>query len=434
MKTGAGSRKALQLCLLAGANYLLFYGLGVFLARTIGVTEFGRYSVAVATFTMLASVSTLGLEKFALSAFPGYVQQARWDYARGFARFSLLIILAVSAFAALAFAVGKWWSYIAFRTDPVLNISLFVTFVSCMSLFMFLVELLSANGNAVRATVFYRLLLPLGVVILAGAVHLLGDGLTARKAVLCYGASWMLCLAALLRIGCRDFPREIWQAGRRYEYGRWLRRAAPFLLQSFMMTQFASSGVIVLEAVRAGSLQIALYAASLQVAGFAVLLATATNRFYAPVLSVLLEHRDWDGIRRIGKERSTWINPTILAFLAVVLVFGRKIMSVYGAGFEEGYGPLCILSLGVAVSVRYAMAPYGLQFVGKAGWVLGLICAGGALNLGLLAILGGHYGAMGAALAYSTSLGAMSAAMHRKGMSWMRSQEAETALQEKLLA
>ena len=122
MSTGPDSRKALQLCLLATANYLLFYGLGVFLARTIGVTEFGRYSVAVATFTMLASLSTLGLEKFSLRAFAGYIEQKRWHYARGFARFSLLAILAVSAAAAVAFAVGRWWNYVAFRTHPVLAV------------------------------------------------------------------------------------------------------------------------------------------------------------------------------------------------------------------------------------------------------------------------------------------------------------------------
>jgi O-antigen/teichoic acid export membrane protein len=423
MSAGGDSRKALQLCLLAGANYLLFYGLGVFLARTMGVTEFGRYSVAVATFTMLASLSTLGLEKFALSAFPGYVEQQRWDYARGFARFSLLIIFAVSAFGALAFAVGKWWAYVAFQTNPALNISLFVAFVSSMALFMFLVELLSAGGNAVRATLYYRLLLPLGVAVLVVAVHFLGGGLTARQAILCYGTSWMLCLAALLRIGRRILPAEIWKAGRKYEYGRWLRRATPFFLQSFMMTQFASSGVIVLELLHSGSFQVGLYAASLQVAGLAVLLATATNRFYAPVLSLLLERRDWEGLMRIKRARFAWINPTILAYLAVILLFGRKIMSLYGAGFEGGYIALCILSLGVAVSVKYAMAPYGLQFVGKAGWVLGVICAAGMFNLVLLAILGGRYGATGAALAYSASLGAMSAAMHLKGVSWVRSQE-----------
>ena len=422
MSTGADSRKALQLCLLATANYLLFYGLGVFLARTVGVEGYGRYNVAVAAFTMLASLSTLGLEKYALRAFVGYIEKKRWDYARGFARFSLLTIFVVSVAGAAVFAAANWWSYVAFRTHPVLAVMLLVLFVSSMSLLMFLVEMLSAGGSAVRATLIYRLLLPLTVVTLVGAVHLLGE-LTARRAVLCYGASWVIGLAAILVVGRRILPSEIWKTGSSYEYGRWLRRATPFFLQSFMMTQFASSGIIVLELLRAEDLEIGLYAASMQVAGFAVLLATATNRYYAPVLSLLLERRDWDGLMKAKRARFAWINPTILAFLVVVLLFGRKILALYGAGFEEGYVALVILSFGVAVSVKYAMAPYGLQFIGKARWVLGAICTAGALNLVLLVILGGRYGATGAAIAYSTSLGLMSLSMYLIGASWVRRQE-----------
>ena len=89
MSPRADTRAAFQLCLLATANYLLFYGLGVFLARTLGIKGFGQYNAAVATFTLLASVATLGLEKFALRAFSSYVAQKNWSYARGFARFSM---------------------------------------------------------------------------------------------------------------------------------------------------------------------------------------------------------------------------------------------------------------------------------------------------------------------------------------------------------
>ncbi len=58
-------RKALQLCLFALVNYVLFYGIGVFLARTLGVAGYKSYSVAIATLTLAASLATLGLEKYA---------------------------------------------------------------------------------------------------------------------------------------------------------------------------------------------------------------------------------------------------------------------------------------------------------------------------------------------------------------------------------
>ena len=111
MSIGADTRKALLLCLLATANYFLFYGLGVFLARTLGMEGFGRYNVAVASFAMLASLSTLGLEKFALRTFSGFIYQKHWDQALGFSRFSLRIIFMVSVVAAIAFAAAGCISY-----------------------------------------------------------------------------------------------------------------------------------------------------------------------------------------------------------------------------------------------------------------------------------------------------------------------------------
>jgi O-antigen/teichoic acid export membrane protein len=418
--------RALQLCLLAAVNYLLFYGLGIFLARTLGTVGFGRYNVGVATFTMLASLATLGLEKFSLRVFPSYIEEGNWNYARGFARFSSLIILAVSSLGAILWVAGNWWSYDVFRTYPVTAAVLLVAFITSMSLVMFLVEMLSAGGRAVLATLVYRLFLPVGVVGLIGAVALLGGGLTVRRALICYGASWVLSLALILEFVRHALPADIWKAApkMRIESRQWLRSSAPFLAQSFMMTLFASSGVIILEMLRPGDAEIGIYAAAMQVSSFAVLMATATNRFYAPRGSVLLDRKDWDGIGRLKRERHAWVNPMVLLFLAVILLFGKKIMGLYGPEFTGGYPALCILALGIAVSVKYAMASLALQFFGKARWVLGATCVAGLLNVALLVALGGPFGATGAAIAYSLSLGGMSLAMYLKALYWVRRQQA----------
>ena len=421
----SNSGKALKLCLLAAVNYLLFYGLGIYLARTLGTAGFGRYNVAVATLTMLASLATLGLEKFSLRVFPSYIEQGDWSSARGFARFASITILAVSSFGAVVWVAVNWGSYDVFRIYPVTAAALIVAFVASMALLMFLVEMLSAGGKAVLATLVYRLFLPLSVVALVGSVALLGDGLTVRRAVICYGASWVISLALILEFVRHALPADIWKAAPkiRIESRQWLRRSAPFLAQSFMMTQFASSGVIILQLLRPGDADIGIYAAAMQVSSLAVLMATATNRFYAPRASILLDRKDWDGIMRLRNERHAWVSPMVLVFLGVILLFGGRILELYGPDFARGYPALCILAVGVAVSVKYAGAPLALQFFGKARWVLGVICVAGFLNVALLVALGGPFGATGAAAAYSLSLGGMSLAMYLKALYWIRRQQ-----------
>ena len=150
MKTASDTRAALVLCLLAVVNYLLFYGLGIFLARTLGVEGFAKYSVAVAAVTMLASFATLGLEKLALRVIPTYVAQDNWGFASGFARFAVYTIVLVSWAAALV--------YFLFVRDtldgvnPWFVLVLMTMLVPCMAVFLFLIEILSASGDAVAAT------------------------------------------------------------------------------------------------------------------------------------------------------------------------------------------------------------------------------------------------------------------------------------------
>ena len=277
---------------------------------------------------------------------------------------------------------------------------------------LFLVELLSAAGRTVRATLVYRLFLPVAATILAAGFHIRGEGLTVRSAVFCYGSGWVLSLFLLVSLARVGLPGEIWKA-RDVSMGRqWLGGALPFLLQSFMMTQFAGLGIVVLEMYRPGEFEVGLYAACMQVAAFAVLLSTSTARYYAPLISVCVDERDWQGLMRMKHRRHAWTAPVVVVYLGVVFLFGRKILSLFGPGFEDGYVALCILATGVAAGVLFAMAPYVLQFVGKSRLVLATITTATLVNVLLLLVLAGPFGATGAAVSYSISLGGMSLALY----------------------
>jgi len=51
---------------LALANYSLMYAANILLARSLTVDDFDDYSVALSIVTMLSTLATLGLEKYAL--------------------------------------------------------------------------------------------------------------------------------------------------------------------------------------------------------------------------------------------------------------------------------------------------------------------------------------------------------------------------------
>lgn len=400
-------RKPLQLCLLALINYLLFYGIGVFLARVLGVGGYKSYSVAIATLTLLASLTTLGLEKYAQRALTAYCDTGDWSHARGFTYFgrNTVFVAGIVATALYALLVATRW--LTAETAPSWTTLLALLFLPVLVLAAFMLEVLASTGEVVRGTAIYRILLPLCMAAPLLLIWVSPLEVTANLAVLSLGAAWVMSFLVLRRLALRSLPAEIWDADEAREPRSWLLKSAPFLIHSVMMTQFASLGIVGLELLGSKEQHVAVLAAAMQTGGFIVLLATATNRFYGPMVSRLIERRDYPGMMATIRERYSWIVPATLVYFLVMVVFGRRILSLFGPEFEAGYPALCFIAGGASISVWFAMAPNYLKFVGRGRSVLAITAVAGLLNLGLLVVLGSRYGATGAGAAYGISLAAM---------------------------
>lgn len=400
-------RKALQLCLLALTSYLLFYGIGVYLARALGVSGYKTYSVAIATLTLLASFTTLGLEKYAVRALPAFYEGEDWSRARGFTHFGRNLILSLSLVVVVAFASISMIRALATDHEPTWATLLAVVFLPVVVAATFLLEILSASGQVVRATIVYRIAFPLSILAVFAVVGVSPAQLSPVWAIAAFGTAWLVSFILLGRLVHGALPQPVHTADGLREPALWLRKAAPFLIHSVMMTQFASLGVVGLEILGSPEREIAVFAAAMQTGGFVVLLATATNRLYGPLASLVIERRDYRGLIATIRERHSWIIPATLVFMGVIALFGRRILEVFGPEFSAGFPALCWIAGGATVSVWFAMAPSYLKFVGRNSLVLGVTAAAGILNIALLAWLGPRHGATGAGAAYGISLAAM---------------------------
>lgn len=401
-------RKALQLCLFALVSYVLFYGIGVFLARTLGVAGYKSYSVAIATLTLAASLATLGLEKYAVRVLPVLCAGRDWSRAHGFLFFGQNVVLLTSLLLVLAYVAVSAGGALVAGNEPQWPSLLAVLILPLMAGGLFMLEILVANGEAVRSTMIYRFVRPICVVLPLLAIWLSPIELTVLLAVAIYGLSWMVSFLLFRWMALRSMPKEVMTAARVLEPRLWLQRSAPFFIHSVMMTQFASLGIVGLELLGSGEHDVAVLAATMQTGGFVVMLATATNRLYGPTTSLLIEQRDYSGMIAAIRERHAWIIPATLVYIVTMVIFGRSILRLFGPEFTEGFAALCWIVAGASVSVWFAMAPNYLKFVEMNRPVLGITAAAGGLNVVLLVVLGSRFGATGAGAAYGISLAAMS--------------------------
>lgn len=394
------------LFLLALANYALIYGANIMLARTLNVGEFDDYSVAISTVTILSTLATLGIEKYALRAIPVFRERQDWRRFRSFWLFSLRTILAFSVVLALLL-IFVLESILAFyHSDYHIAIVVYAGFLPVIAVSHYLVEFLAAHRAFVLSVTIYRFLLPFLYLFFLIVISISLAKLSALIAVICYGMAWTAVCFLMWRLSSFFLPAGL----HRYPsnpalYGAgWLKSSLPLVMNSLMMTIMTSSGVVILELLFPSGKEVGIYAAAAQTGAFISLAGTSTNRYFLPVMSVLIEQRDNRSIRELMNRRALTVGSLILLLLIIIFLHGEKILVLFGAHFKAGYEALVVIAVGASISALYADIPYYLQFMGFKRTVFTATAAATLTMIFLSFWLGPDYGPLGVAVAYMTSV------------------------------
>jgi O-antigen/teichoic acid export membrane protein len=393
---------SLMLFGLSLTNYALMYWANIFLARHLTIGAFGDYSVAISIVTLLSTLATLGLEKYALRLVSLYIERKNWPRLRGFWLFSLrtIILFSILLMGLLSLGLGAFLPL--HKTDYHAVTIVYSGFLPVIALCLFLVEVITVYGVRILAFALYRFFLPAVFLLLITGLHNFQFELTAVSAVLCFGIAWCLTLILMIITARAASPRALRQAeanskGRRW----WLINSLPLLLSSVMMTVLTSAGIIILEVLHPSQAVVGTYAVAMKTSALISLIGTSTNRYYLPMLVVLLERKDQRGIKALLDKRMRLIAGFIAVFLSIIGVWGQEILDLFGSDFSQDYQALFITTTGAAFSTLFSDSPYYLQFMGRNRVVVSLMSFATVSMIGLSYMLGSYYGATGVALAYA---------------------------------
>ena len=92
MNTGTNSiqdRSAAILVILSFISLAISYATSILVARSLGPVGFESYAVAIATLTLLSTLSESGVGKLAIQMLPVYQASGKWQLTAGFWRFSI---------------------------------------------------------------------------------------------------------------------------------------------------------------------------------------------------------------------------------------------------------------------------------------------------------------------------------------------------------
>lgn len=393
--------RSLFLFLFTLGNYALMYLANIVLARSLTVTDFDDYSVALSIVTMLSTLATLGLEKYALRAIALFRERQDWPKFHGFWLFSIWTIGCVSLVLFALLSIGLEASLALHHADYHIAIVLFASFLPVIAMTLFLVEVISAQGAHIIGIAIYRLFLPLIYLLLIYSFTLVNVQLTASAAVVSYGFTWTLTLLLIWSFAKALMPVAAKKAKPLVLGKKWISRSLPLVFNSLMLTVMTSSGVVILELLFPSGLEVGIYAVAAQTGGFISLIGTSTNRYYLPKMVILVEYRDTKAIQQLIKLRSLVIGSLILVLYTMIALFGQHLLDLFGEHFSgRGYLTLVIIASGASMSGLFADMPYYLQYLGFNRTVLSFTCIAMLMMLSLAFFLAPSYGTVGVAIAY----------------------------------
>lgn len=409
---------ALSLC-----NYALMYWAHIFLARHLSINAFDDFSVAVSVVTLLSTLATLGLEKYALRLVALYIERKNWPRLRGFWQFSFRTILLFSfvlmGITSVCLAIVMPWHSAESHTA----ILIYTLFLPAIALSLYLIEAITVLGAQILALALYRFVLPGVFLLLIMALNDIQPGLSAEIVMICFGSAWVLTLMLMLITAYIASPKAVKQAKTDFhDQHKWLKSALPLLISSLLMTLLTSAGTIILEILYTSQAMVGIFAVAMKSSGFLALLGTSTNRYYLPMMVVLVERHDQVGLKQLLRKRTRLMASIITLFLTVISLWGQEILDLFGPAFSQGYSTLVICAIGAAFVTLFSDSLYYLQFMARNRLVISLMSITALSMLILSFSLGAIYGASGVALAYSLPVSLLFSALKWFAIRHMRQQ------------
>jgi O-antigen/teichoic acid export membrane protein len=375
----------------------------VLLARWMGTFEFGIYVYVWTWVLLLGQAIDLGLGTAAQRFIPEYRERGFVALLRGFVFGSrwlaVAIALGISIVAACGVRLIEPW------LDAYMVVPLYLACVTMPAYALANVqEGISRSydwiGLAMAPAYVARQLL---LTVLMAAAYLAQMPMTAVTAMVVAGLSiWLPTLWQMLLVNQR-LAKRIERGPKAFEFRIWLTTALPILMVEGFYSLLAYTDVLVLQYFRSPN-EVAIYYAA------AKTLALVSFIYYS--VSATTAHRfssyhiagDRQGLTTFISQSIKWTFWPSLAATALLLLFGRPMLSLFGPQFTDGYFLMFVLAFGLLARAAIGPIERLLNMLGEQRVCAAVYAAAFAVNLGLCFALIPSLGMLGAAIATASAL------------------------------
>lgn len=401
---------------LAGTIVAALFGflLTVVVSRGLRASGAGVFFEALALFTILASVCTIGADSGLVRAIPRYRALHRIHDLRC----TLIVAATPVAMVSSAVAVGIWLAapgiaYVLFdgahQAEGVAYLRIFAPFLVLAAVGGVVLQGGTRGFGSLRPyVVLQQVFLPVSRPLLVLAA--IGAGLGGVGVALAWAAPIAVCypiatvvllrqLRATKRLADDSTPRGSWQSLAR-EF--WLF-TGPRGLAAIFEISIIWFDVLLIGALRS-TREAGIYAAASRFVTSGTLAMQAMRLAFAPLLSAMLARHERQRAEDLYRVATQWVVAASWPLYLALGIFGPLVLGFLGHDFSSGATALAVLCAAMLVNLGAGNANTVLLMGGKSSWTATNTAVALAINVGVNLLLVPRYGMTGAALAWAASI------------------------------
>jgi len=374
------------------------------LTRSLGAVEYGVYAYALAWVNFLCIPALMGLDRLLIREVAADLAESEWGLVRGLLRWSNAIGLGLSL--AIALLAGTIVGGVARQVSSVQVSTFLIALVLLPLLTLTRLRQSAMQGlqhvvagqlpeSVVQPAVFISLILA-SRALFGWVLHAYtAAGLNA----LATGTAFLVG-AALLHL---SLPQDAQLATPVYRPRKWMYSAVPLLLVNGISVINTQVPILLLGAIK-GAETAGIYAIAARVADLLTFGLMSVNLALAPVAAGLWAKRDVARLQQLVTKSVRVAFVFTVPVAALLIVFGEKLLSIFGPAFGKGQPALIILVIGQIANI--GMGSVGLLLI-MTGYEREVAIATGVcviLNVAVNLVMIPSFGMVGAALGVTGGL------------------------------
>ncbi|MCF6100413.1 lipopolysaccharide biosynthesis protein [Mesorhizobium muleiense] len=392
-----------------GTGYAVTYLSQLFVARTIGASDYGIFAYVSAWAMVLIYASTLGFDVALLRFVPVYRARRAWSLLQGvigYARRRVAVVGTVLVIGAVVIVL-----YWAPADNLVLAFFIGLAAVPVVALLRVQCAVLRAEGAVVASLVPDRIVREGSLIVLVAiGTMILGYNITAAGALAAAlsGALVGLLLAYYAGRNYRLLPRDDIEP--EYDVAAWRSATLPLMIAGVAEVLLNRTGVIILgwlgDTTAAG-----VYSLAFNIALIVTLPRIAANALFAPTVSGLHSVGDLQTMQALVARTATWTLCGGGCIAAIMFALATPLMTSFGPEYGDGVLPLRVLLIAQVIAMGAGSQLYLMTMTGHEPSAAALLVCAAGMNMITSIVLVYCFGLLGAAVGTAGILLAWNAAM-----------------------